>query len=278
MAEEHLYGSCSCERNQYIITIHPTASSNARVFFDNSSVSSKSPIYIISTDTVQHTDTGRPGRAQAAPLAAWLRVPLDWYSSTTYAYYDNESHSSIKKTYHTPSTQPNLPPTRRQFCGYCGTTLTAWNEATHSRGYGNNSSDYLDVTLGSLLNESLDKLETLSILPSEPDSEEEELQGTAAAVREASLEEPQQESGVSVPVRTSRQSLHRMNDRGVPYFEELIENSRLGRIRRQVGGHTSPDGSSSVRWEVIETVMGGGDDQRSSGNGSSPNKRQRLDL
>lgn len=140
-----------------------------------------------------NTDSSRAGRAQAAPLTAWLRVPLHWYSSTTHAYYDHESHSSIQKTYHSPSPLPNLPPTRRQFCGYCGTTST--------------------------------------------------------------------------------QPLHGMSGRGVPYFEELIENSRLGRIRRQVGGH-----SSRLQWEVIKTVVGSDDGPISTGDDQSPKKRQRLDL
>lgn len=229
------------------------------------------------------TDFRRPGRAQAAPLAAWLRIPFDWYHSTTYAYYDNESHSSIKKTYHTPSPPHSLlPPTRRQFCGYCGTTLTAWNEGTHASGHGSTSLDYLDVTLGSLLDESLDQLEALRILPADVDSDESEgeLQGTAAGMRDTSLEELPS-AGASVPRTLSQagesHSIHRMSDRGMPFFEELIENSRLGRIRRQRGGQTARDGSSTIQWEVIETIIGSDESPASTGHASSPNKRQRLD-
>lgn len=81
----------------------------------------------------------------------------------------------------------------------------------------------------------------------------------------------------AVPVRIAQ---HNMTGRGMPYFEEIIENSRLGRIRRQKGGHTSADGSSKVQWEVVEV---GGDDEEmaelasdvSSGNA---NKRMRMDI
>ncbi|GIZ42282.1 hypothetical protein CKM354_000555700 [Cercospora kikuchii] len=261
----HLFGGCSCERNQFVISIPRAARHEAQVFFDNSSASR---------------------RAHAAPVVAFLRVPLDFYQSATYAHFDNESHNSIKRTYNTPATRPGLPPTRRQFCGFCGTNLTAWNEALHSsREHGaNNSSDYLDVTLGSLFNESLDKLEALSITPgSDSDEEEGSLEGTDTGLRRTRLDDRQagaasHSEGVPIPVRTSRtnQRLHRLNDRGVPYFEEMIENSRLGRIRRQVGGQTSRDGTSSVQWEVIETVIGTNDDDDPIPIGGSSPKRQRL--
>ncbi|KAI5367313.1 hypothetical protein Slin15195_G024400 [Septoria linicola] len=264
MAAYHLFGGCSCERNQYVIAIPPSSSAQAQVFFDNSATSR---------------------RAQATPITAWLRVPLDWYQSATYAQFDNESHSSIKKTYNTPSSRASIPPTRRQFCGYCGTTLTAWNEALHAGGYGSNTSDLLDVTLGSLLNESLDKLEALKIMP-DSDTEEESPQSPQTiapqvpdariATRQHVAPDGSQHFGVPVRAAESSSGLHRMSDRGVPYFEEMIEHSRLGRIRRQIGGHASCDGSSSVQWEVVETIIG--DAEPSPSGSSSPNKRQRLDL
>ena len=39
---------------------------------------------------------------------------------------------------------------------------------------------------------------------------------------------------------------------GNPWFEEIIEGSELGRIKRKRGGHTSADGKSKVEWEVVE--------------------------
>lgn len=46
-------------------------------------------------------------------------------------------------------------------------------------------------------------------------------------------------------------SLHR----GAPWFEEMVEKTPLGRIKRQKGGHmtTSNDGTvEQVEWEVFE--------------------------
>ena len=40
--------------------------------------------------------------------------------------------------------------------------------------------------------------------------------------------------------------------RGQPWFEEMLEGSELGRLRRRRGGMTSRDGSSQVEWETVE--------------------------
>jgi len=46
--------------------------------------------------------------------------------------------------------------------------------------------------------------------------------------------------------------------RGAPWFEEMVRDSPIGRIKRQKGGHTSQDGRTTVEWEVVE--VGGDDD------------------
>lgn len=40
--------------------------------------------------------------------------------------------------------------------------------------------------------------------------------------------------------------------RGQPWFEEMIEGSELGRLRKRRGGETSADGKSIVEWEIME--------------------------
>ena len=50
--------------------------------------------------------------------------------------------------------------------------------------------------------------------------------------------------------------------RGNPWFEEMIEGSELGRIRRRRGGQVSKDGSESVEWEVVEI---GGEEEDTGG-------------
>lgn len=237
------------------------------------------------------TDNLFAGRATAAPVTAWLRVPLDWYRSATFAQYPDESHASIKRTFYTPTSNRLVPPTRRQFCGYCGTTLTAFNEAQQTAGY-DNREETLDVTLSSLLNESMERLESLKILP-DGDSDDGSVQSpTEGLVKGGSVDTedhiPTNEqgatgvdafsAGATIPVRTSKRAPapHRMSNRGVPYFEEMIEHSRLGRIKRQRGGHTSRDGASSVQWEIVE--IGGDEPPSNASMTEDGSKRLRLDL
>ncbi|KAK4543874.1 hypothetical protein LTR36_004648 [Oleoguttula mirabilis] len=269
----HLFGSCACERNQYTVVIPGASATRAQVFFDNSTANR---------------------RSQATPVTAWLRVPLDWYHSTTFAQFPDETHSSIKRTFNTPPTNTALPATRRSFCGYCGSHLTAWNEGLQGAERGG---DTIDVTLGSLLSESLNRLETLQLysdLDEESESESGLVKDAGATINEADHIPNNEESvgGVDGPASTDTTGAaprqrpvvaHRMHNRGIPYFEEMVENSRLGRIKRQQGGHTSADGASSVQWEVIE-IGGDDDDQPMSGTGGSAaasvmggNKRIKID-
>lgn len=39
---------------------------------------------------------------------------------------------------------------------------------------------------------------------------------------------------------------------GMPWFEEMVEGSELGRIKRSRGGRRSFDGRSRVEWEIVE--------------------------
>lgn len=38
----------------------------------------------------------------------------------------------------------------------------------------------------------------------------------------------------------------------MPWFEEMVEGSELGRVKRRRGGETSSDGKTTVEWEVVE--------------------------
>ena len=46
---------------------------------------------------------------------------------------------------------------------------------------------------------------------------------------------------------------------GTPWFEEMIQGSELGRIKRRRGGGTSSDGHTKVEWEISEFEGGEGD-------------------
>ena len=46
---------------------------------------------------------------------------------------------------------------------------------------------------------------------------------------------------------------------GNPWFEEMIQGSELGRVKRRRGGGTSSDGHTKVEWEISEFESGEGD-------------------
>ena len=160
----------------------------------------------------------------ATPLAAYLRVPLAWLHSTTFAFFDDETHTMIRRVY----THPREEHAKRQFCGFCGTPLSYWSEEPRSE------AEYINLTLGSLLQEDFQDLEDLGLIPEESESEPEEKQQVDPASRETAL----------------RQSF------GVPWFDGMVEGTRLGRLRRTHGIERSDDGTVRVEWEIIEQSDG----------------------
>ncbi|KAK4895230.1 hypothetical protein LTR27_006573 [Elasticomyces elasticus] len=255
----HLFGTCACSRNQYTIVIPTASTSRANVFFDNSASNR---------------------RAQAAPVTAWLRVPLEFYHSSTFAHFEDETHATIKRSFSEPSQDQNLPSTRRQFCGYCGTHLTAWHDH-------DTRADFIDVNLASLLNESLTKLENLGVYDSDEESEPGLVKSSGGQIDEDTHIPTNEQSAEGVEGRPDtqlssetpiRSVQHSMSGRGIPYFETMVENSRLGRIKHQKGGHTSADGTRTVQWEVTEVE--GNDEDMTDANvtasGGTGNKRMRM--
>lgn len=185
------------------------------------------------------------GRHLASPFTAWLRVPLSWFHSSTFAFFPDETHRSIRRTFVSPFDES----IHRQFCGYCGTQLSQWSDSSRQE------EDFISLTLGSLLSEDLERLEDMGLLePDEPNEEE--------AQREK--EAPRVEKQV-----TQFKPARAVARRGAPWFEELIENSRLGRIKRQKGGYTSEDGTTSAEWEIIEWTNEGEEEGR-----TTPSKRK----
>jgi hypothetical protein len=170
-------------------------------------------------------------------------VPLVWYTSATFAQFPDESRSSIQRSF----ISPFAANTRRQFCGYCGTQLTSWHERTRE------DSEHILLTVGSLLDEDQAALATLGFLPG-GDSSDDDAGSSAGPSR------PSQSRALGRPDQI----------RGVPWFEEMVENTRLGRFKQQRGGHSSRDGSVRVEWEVMEwTEADDADDE-----GAMPGKRK----
>jgi len=84
-------------------------------------------------------------------------VPLTWYESSTFAFFGDETHATIRRCY----TSPNDQSSKRYFCGFCGTPLSYWSEEPPSE------ADYISLTLGSLAGSDLQDLEELGLLPKE---------------------------------------------------------------------------------------------------------------
>ncbi|KAE9982599.1 hypothetical protein BLS_005736 [Venturia inaequalis] len=196
------HGTCACGRNHYVIEIPNASTQLVQVYLDNS-ISNR--------------------RHLASPITAWLRVPLSWFHSTTYAFFPDETHRNIRRTFVSPFNES----TRRQFCGYCGTQISQWQEDGHG------DADFIHLTLGSLIDEDLERLQQHGMLEFEGESGEE---NEETAVKAMDVEKHRPVQG----------SLHR----GAPWFEDMV-----GRIKRQKGGHmtTSNDGTvEQVEWEVTE--------------------------
>ncbi|KAI9805988.1 MAG: hypothetical protein M1825_000602 [Sarcosagium campestre] len=210
-----LQGKCSCGRNQYAVQLPqtpPNPEQRAQVYFSSSS---------------SHR------RHQAAPLTAFLRIPLAWYHSTTHSFYPDENHSNIRRTY----TPPSLPQSKHIFCGFCGTPLSFWSEDPPEE------AEYISLTLGSLVAEDLHALEERGFLPKE-------------AAQDAFEEKDQIKEDAVV-----RASATDFEVEGVPWFETMVQGSRLGGVVRGSGGRArSKDGRVRVEWEIVEWDEDGGTD------------------
>ncbi|KAI8217021.1 hypothetical protein K4K53_009522 [Colletotrichum sp. SAR 10_77] len=192
-----LRGGCQCGRNRYVIEPVPQQTSErVQVLF--------------------HTDA-RHRVPLATPLAAMIKVPISWYHSSTHALFPDEAHSAIRRVFETPSSNPS----KRYFCGFCGTPLSYWTELPHTE------ADYIHLTLASLCGEDLRDLEDLGLIPE--------------------LEETERQS--VVPTTTT---VIGRETRGVPWFESMIDGTRLGNLRHSQMVDQSRDGKVRVEWEIVE--------------------------
>ncbi|KAI1100007.1 hypothetical protein F4804DRAFT_63029 [Jackrogersella minutella] len=201
-----LRGSCHCGRNQYIVQIPSGASEVAQILFDS---------------TASHRIS------LATPLSAFLRVPLPWYHSRIFPFFQDESRASIRRVYSHPAEQHSI----RQFCGYCGTPLSYWSEEPRSE------AEYIRLTLGSLLSEDLRDLEEMGMIPDESDLDPMDVTPTLAT-----------NQGTQLIGRDTT---------GIPWFESMILGSRLGNIQTTRGVEESRDGRMRVEYEITEWTEDG---------------------
>ena len=150
-----------------------------------------------------------------AGSAPSLRIPLSNIRSTTHAYYPDETHNAIRRVF----TPRHAPHTKRHFCGFCGTPLTYWSEGPQGE------AEWVYVSLSSLRSRSVEALETAGFLSGNTEVDENTNTANISHSREL---------------------------RGTPWFEEMIDGSELGRMKRKRGGQTSADGKTKVRWEIVE--------------------------
>jgi hypothetical protein len=141
------------------------------------------------------------------------------------AFFDDETNTAIRRAY----TSPHEQSSKRHFCGFCGTPLSYWSESPPSE------ADYIFLTLGSLSGDDLRDLEELGLLPKE-------------AVEDA---EHDNEKIESVTITGSSDA-----NEGLPWFESLVQGSKLGNMRRSWGSRQSGNGRFKVEWEIMEWTEG----------------------
>ncbi len=110
------------------------------------------------------------------------------------------------------------------------------------------------MTVGSLLDEDQELLGELGYLPGNESSDDEVSvsAGTHATSRATARLETQ--------------------DRGAPWFEEMVQNTPLGRLKQQRGGHSG--NGVQVEWEIIEWTEG--DDADDEGQGASSSGKRKI--
>ncbi|KAI0887095.1 uncharacterized protein GGS22DRAFT_104255 [Annulohypoxylon maeteangense] len=204
-----LRGSCHCGRNQYIITIPTDTSDVAQMVFDSAESQRMS---------------------SATFLSEFLRVPIHWYHSQIFPFFPDESRATIRRAYSHPDEQSVI----RQFCGFCGTTLTYWTEDPVTE------AGYIQITLGSLLTEDLYDLGDMGLVPDDPEQESEQDRMEIESASETG--HATQSSGHDVT--------------GIPWFESLTFGSRLGSIYAARRVEESRDGRVRVEYEITEWAEG----------------------
>lgn len=190
------------------------------------------------------------GRSQATPLSAWLRIPLSWYQSSTYAFFNDESHSSIRRSYTSPDEQNS----KRSFCGFCGTPLSYWSETPKT-----DEAEYISVTLGSLSSDDLRDLEEWGLLPKE-------------ALNDAETEKAQINSAANTG---EKGMIEKHFTEELPWFETLVQGSKLGKMKTGRGRKSGGNGKWTVEWEIVEWTAD--DDMEESNTNSAKRKAGELD-
>jgi hypothetical protein len=120
----------------------------------------------------------------------------------------------------------------------------------------------MSVTIGSLYGDDQRILEDLHLLPRWEESESPDISPPAAEQSPTTLvaDAPTSQSTVVVPPGVFTEGLSRTvrhgNTNGIPWFEEMIEGSGLGRLMKaRYGAGVSGDRSTTIEWEVSDWTI-----------------------
>jgi hypothetical protein len=139
----------------------------------------------------------------------------------------------------------------------------------------------MSIAVGSLSSDDQRALEELDLLPEDSDEEESEAEPSSSALA------PAMDTSSSVivpsfglPTDISR-SFRRGMAHGIPWFEEMVEGSRLGRVMRaRRGMGVSDDQSTSFEWEISEwhdDGTGGAQDDSDNGHTGKRKRGQQVE-
>lgn len=244
-SRRHLRGGCQCGRNSYTVDLPENASELAHVLFDADP---------------------RHRFFQASPLSAFLRVPLSWYQSTTFPFFDDERSAAIRRTYTHPAQQAS----KRNFCGFCGTPLSYWSEDPPSE------AEFIRLTLGSLCHEDLGDLEELGLVPGSSDDDEkqqpndDDADGSGEREQQQKRKKEDEERGRGEAGRSPVPPRETLN---IPWFDSIVAGSRLSRLSGQTWR-----GTARYEWEVVEWASGGLSGSSPGSDHPSPPKRQKQNV
>lgn len=121
----------------------------------------------------------------------------------------------------------------------------------------------------------------MGLIPDASESDEQQDATAAASESVGGIDaqlatSPSSTAAVTAP-RPARSTALRQSY-GVPWFDGLVEGTRLGRMRRKRGVERSQDGQISMQWEVIEYTDGANGDDGDEDMGvdvTTPGKRKR---
>lgn len=218
------------------------------------------------------TNSNNLGIAQANPLSAHIRIPLTWYHSATFAFFPDETASQIRRVFENPLEAHS----RRTHCGFCGTPLTYWSEQPRAE------ADYIQVTMGSLCHEDLGDLEDMGLIPESPtEGHTVQLPSRLGKVPvgtpgDGAAEVAAPAAATSSP-STALQLLGHRETTSIPWFDSIVEGSRLGgRLKTTRGTRQSADGATTVEWEILEYTDDGSEEVGSPASGNGNNGKRKL--